>query len=161
MRRVRTEASTVAAAVVVSLLLACDGTPTDTTPASGGESVVTTAAAEPAMGPPFLGPVIHAVRINEDGTLGDGSAIASSLVSNGVYHVEFASSIRDCTAVANSALFDNSGPSQLLNAIQISIGWAPGLVLDDESVTVTHRNTQDPDNFNANSAFTLLLVCPR
>lgn len=139
------------------LLLSCADTPTETALAGDGDAA--SAALPPSNAPPFRGPTFHTARVDQDGNLVDGTAIAASHMDNGSYLVEFPSPISHCAGTAQNALFPGSNSSQNNVTTQILIGFGPGLEQHDTRVTVNHHHTMDP-TFNKDSGFNLILVCP-
>lgn len=141
------------------LLVSCSDTPTQTVSDAIDDA---SASVVPGIGNgvPLQTPIFHTARVDQNGNLIDGTAVAVTHLDNGKYLVEFDASIGECAGTAQNALFPGANASINDLTTQILIGYGPGLQQDDHLVSVNHFHTENND-FNRNSSFTLILVCPR
>jgi hypothetical protein len=96
-------------------------------------------------------------RVKGSGQLVDGDALAVNRFSTGSYYVTFPPPIDKCAASATSSAFEGFDGSLYRLWSQVSIGTVEGGGYGKSQVLV---NLFDSSGSEANSSFTLILVCP-
>lgn len=105
-----------------------------------------------------LGHRVVYARVKANGQLVDGDAIATNRFGTGTYFVTFPPPIDKCAGSVTSSAF--AGFDISINRVwgQLSIGATEGGGFGDAQVAVS---LFDSGGSNVDSAFTMILVCPR